>query len=119
MKTMKTFSNRMETTGGDRPHLRQADLFRAMYSGKCAAGTALWYNCAIMNEFLDRVANILEMPSAAPDLDFRSVRGWGSMMGFALFIMLEDEYGVKMDPGRFPELKTVADLMRVAGIETT
>ena len=31
-------------------------------------------------------------------------------MGFALFIMLEDEYGVKSSPERFRELKTVADL---------
>ena len=49
------------------------------------------------------------------DLEFRSVRGWGSMMGFALFIMLEDEYGVKLTPEQFRELKTVSDLMRVAG----
>ena len=70
-----------------------------------------------MNEFLDRVANILETPSVAPDLEFRSVRGWGSMMGFALFIMLEDEYGAKLAPEDFRELKTVADLMRVARVQ--
>ena len=54
-----------------------------------------------MNDFLDRVANILETPSVTEDLEFRSVRGWGSMMGFALFIMLEDEYGVKLTPEQF------------------
>ena len=70
-----------------------------------------------MNEFLDRVANILETPSISPDLEFRTVRGWGSMMGFALFIMLEDEYGAKLTPEGFRELKTVADLMRAAGVE--
>ena len=69
-----------------------------------------------MNEFLDRVANILEMPVATPEQEFRSVRGWGSMMGFALFVMLEDEYGVKLTPEQFHELKTVSDLMHVAGI---
>lgn len=63
-----------------------------------------------MNDFLDRVANILETPSVTPGLEFRSVPGWSSMMGFALFIMLEDEYGVKISPERFRELKTVADL---------
>ena len=68
-----------------------------------------------MNDFLDRVANILETPSVTGDLEFRSVRGWGSMMGFALFIMLEDEYGVKLTPEQFRELKTVSDLMRAAG----
>lgn len=69
-----------------------------------------------MNEFLDRVANILESPTVTPELEFRSVRGWGSMMGFALFVMLEDEYGVKLTPEQFRELQTVSDLMRVAGI---
>ena len=69
-----------------------------------------------MNEFLDRVANILETPAVMPELEFRSVRGWGSMMGFALFIMLEDEYGVKLTPEQFRELKTVSDLMRLAGV---
>ena len=66
-----------------------------------------------MNEFLDRVANILEAPDVTPELEFRSVRGWGSMMGFALFIMLEDEYGVKLTPEQFRELKTVSDLIAV------
>ena len=69
-----------------------------------------------MNEFLDRVANILETPAVTPDLEFRSVRGWGSMMGFALFIMLEDEYGAKLTPEQFRGLTTVADLMRMAGV---
>ena len=66
-----------------------------------------------MNEFLDRVANILETPDVTPELEFRSVRGWGSMMGFALFIMLEDEYGVQLTPEQFRELKTVSDLIAV------
>lgn len=71
----------------------------------------------IVNDFLDRVANILEAPAVSPELEFRSVPGWGSMMGFALFIMLEDEYGVKMSPEQFRELKTVAELMSAAGID--
>ena len=69
-----------------------------------------------MNDFLDRVANILETPAVTEDLEFRSVRGWGSMMGFALFIMLEDEYGAKLTPEQFRGLTTVADLMRMAGV---
>lgn len=69
-----------------------------------------------MNEFLDRVANILEIPAVTPEFEFRSVSGWGSMMGFALFIMLEDEYGVKITPERFRELKTVRELMATAGL---
>ena len=62
-------------------------------------------------DFLGRVANILEVPEVTPELEFRSVPGWGSMMGFALYIMLEDEYGVKITPERFRELKTIDSLM--------
>jgi acyl carrier protein len=36
------------------------------------------------------------------------------MMGFALYIMLDDEYGVKITPERFRELKTVDSLMAEA-----
>lgn len=70
-----------------------------------------------MNEFLDRVAGILETPCVSPDLEFRTVRGWGSMMGFALFVMLEDEYGAKLTPAQFREFSRVADLMTAAGIK--
>ena len=69
-----------------------------------------------MNAFLDRVADILEVPEVTPELEFRSVPGWGSMMGFALFIMLEDEYGATVTPERFRELKTVAELMAAASV---
>ena len=70
-----------------------------------------------MNDFLDRIANILETPVVTPELEFRSVPGWGSMMGFALFIMLEDEYGAKISPEQFRELKTVEELMSIAGLK--
>ncbi len=70
-----------------------------------------------MDEFLGRVANILEVPGVTPGTEFRTVRCWGSMMGFALFVMLEDEYGAKLTPEGFRELRTVADLMRAAGLE--
>jgi acyl carrier protein len=63
------------------------------------------------DDFLGRVADILEVPDVTPELEFRSVPGWGSMMGFALYIMLEDEHGAKVNPDRFRELRTVADLM--------
>jgi acyl carrier protein len=67
------------------------------------------------DDFLGRVADILEVPDVTPELEFRSVPGWGSMMGFALYIMLEDEYGAKVNPDRFRELRTVADLMAEVG----
>ena len=66
------------------------------------------------DDFLGRVADILEVPAVTPELEFRTVPGWGSMMGFALYIMLEDEYGVKITPERFRELRTVDSLMAEA-----
>jgi acyl carrier protein len=63
------------------------------------------------DDFLGRVANILEVPVVTPELEFRTVPGWGSMMGFALYLMLEDEYGAKITLERFKELKTVDSLM--------
>lgn len=70
-----------------------------------------------MNEFLDRVSGILEEPAVSPELEFRSVRGWGSMMGFALYVMLEDEYGAKLTPEEFRAFRTVSDLMKAANID--
>ena len=63
------------------------------------------------DDFLGRVADILEVPDVTPELEFRSVPCWGSMMGFALYLMLEDEYGAKITLERFKELKTVDSLM--------
>jgi acyl carrier protein len=70
-----------------------------------------------MNDFLLRVANILEVAEVSQDLEFRTVPGWGSMMGFALFIMLEDEYGAEITPERFRGLNTVDELMAIAGLK--
>jgi acyl carrier protein len=39
------------------------------------------------------------------------------MMGFALFIMLEDEYGAEITPERFRGLNTVDELMAIAGLK--
>ncbi len=69
-----------------------------------------------MDEFLARVAGVLETPEVRPETEFRSVRGWGSMMGFALFVMLEDEYGSRLTADGFRGMRTVADLMAAAGV---
>ena len=39
------------------------------------------------------------------------------MMGFALYVMLEDEYGAKLTPEQFREFRSIADLMAVAGVK--
>ena len=69
-----------------------------------------------MSLFLERVAGVLEMPSVAPDFVLRLTPGWGSLMGFALIIMLEQEYHVKLTVEEFLKLETVADLANAAGV---
>ena len=69
-----------------------------------------------MSQFHERVPGVLEMPSVTPDFALRSTPGWGSLMGFALIIMLEQEYHVKLTMEEFLKLETVADLANAAGV---
>ena len=69
-----------------------------------------------MQAFLDRVAEVLEVPSVRPEDDFRAVPMWGSLTGFALSVMLEQQYGKVLAPGDFAHLKTVGDLAAFAGV---
>ena len=69
-----------------------------------------------MEEFLAKVAEILEISSATPELDFRTVEDWDSMKGFMLLVMLENDYGRPMTVETFLATKTVGDLARAAGL---
>lgn len=69
-----------------------------------------------MDEFLAKVAEILEIPSANPELDFRTVADWDSMKGFMLLVLLENDYGRPMTVETFLKTKTVGDLARAAGL---
>ena len=42
-----------------------------------------------MQEFLEQVAEVLEVPEVKPGDAFRAVPLWGSLTGFALAVMLE------------------------------
>ena len=72
-----------------------------------------------MNEFLDKVAAVLEVPSVTSDTDFRAVEGWCSLMAFGLLVMLEQRYGKTLAVEDFQTLRTVADLASAAGVEKT
>ncbi len=65
-----------------------------------------------MKEFLDSMAEALETSAdeLTMDLEFRSVEGWSSMMGFSIIIMMEQEYGVHLSIPEFLSMKTVGDL---------
>ena len=65
-----------------------------------------------LETFLELISDILEVDSneISPDLEFRSVDDWSSMMGFSIIIMLEQEYGVKVSVSEFLSMKTVGEL---------
>ena len=69
-----------------------------------------------MNEFLEKVAEVLEVPTVKPEDDFRAVDGWCSLMGFGLLVLLEQNYGKSLTVDDFLKLATVADLARAAGV---
>ena len=72
--------------------------------------------CNASRQFLDRVAEVLEVPSVALDFAFRSAPGWSSLTGFALLVMCEQEYGARITPEEFLKLRTVSDLAAAAGV---
>ncbi len=69
-----------------------------------------------MDEFLAKVAEILEVASVTSELDFRTVEDWDSMKGFMLLVLLENDYGRPMTVETFLQTKTVGDLARAAGL---
>ena len=70
-----------------------------------------------MNEFLDKVAEILEVDSVDANSEFRSVAEWDSMKGFSLIVLLESDYGKQMSVNEFMGCKTVGDLANFAGVK--
>ena len=70
-----------------------------------------------MNEFLDKVAEILEVDSVDANFEFRSVAEWDSMKGFSLIVLLEGDYGKQMSVNEFMDCKTVGDLANFAGVK--
>ena len=70
-----------------------------------------------MSQFLEKIAEVLEVPSVTPDFAFRSAPGWSSLMGFALLVLLDKQYHVTLPVEDFMKLETVADLARAAGVD--
>ena len=61
-------------------------------------------------DFLKRVAEVLEVESVTDDTRFRELDGWCSLQAFGLLVMLENDCGVRLDAARFAELETVGEL---------
>lgn len=69
-----------------------------------------------MQMFLDRVAEVLEVPEIGADDEFRSVPMWGSLMGFGLIVMIGQKYARKVSAADILAARTVADLAALAGV---
>lgn len=67
-------------------------------------------------EFLERTAGILEVPSVTPDTDFRAGPLWDSLTAFALRVMIEQRCGKRLSGADIEACKTVSDLMKAAGV---
>lgn len=61
-------------------------------------------------DFLKRVAEVLEVESVTDDTRFRELDGWCSLQAFGLLVMLENEMGVRMDIEAFQKVETVGEL---------
>ena len=61
-------------------------------------------------DFLKRVAEVLEVESVTDDTRFRELDGWCSLQAFGLLVMLENEFGVRMDIEKFQSVETVGEL---------
>ena len=69
-----------------------------------------------LQDFLDRLAETLEVPALALDDDFRSVPMWSSLAGFSVMVMFDLEYGKGLTAAELQVARTVRDLARKAGV---
>ena len=68
-----------------------------------------------MNEFLDKMAAVLETPVTL-ETKFREVEGWSSLMGFGILVTLENDFGRPMTIDEFRTMQTISDLMSACGV---
>ncbi len=68
-----------------------------------------------MNEFLDRMSEVLEEP-VTPETRFRELAGYSSLKGFGLLVALENDFGRAMDIAEFMSMETIGDLAAAAGV---
>ncbi len=61
-------------------------------------------------DFLKKVAEVLEVEAVTDETRFRELDGWCSLQAFGLLVMLENEMGVRMDIEAFQKVETVGEL---------
>lgn len=68
-----------------------------------------------MEQFIKLTAEVFEVDPSSISCDtvFREeIEDWSSMMGFALIVMMEDEYQVNVPVNEFLQCKTIGDLYK-------
>ena len=71
-----------------------------------------------LEEFLEMVAGILEVPSVTADTDFRAGPVWDSLTGYALIVAIDQKYARRLSADALKAMKTVGELARFAGVAT-
>lgn len=69
-----------------------------------------------MEEFLPKIAEILEVESVTPEFKFREIEEWDSLKGFSIIVLMEQDYGKEMSVETFLACETVLDLAKFAGV---
>ena len=69
-----------------------------------------------MDEFLPKIAEILEIETVTPDFKFREIDEWDSLKGFSIIVLMEQDYGKEMSVETFLGCETVGDLAKFAGV---
>lgn len=70
-----------------------------------------------MEEFLSKIAEILEVETTTPEFKFRDLEEWDSMKGFSIIVLMEQDYGKVMSVEDFLACETVDDLAKFAGVK--
>ena len=65
-----------------------------------------------MEEFIEKMADILDVDKKEIDMNtrFRDTENWGSMAGYSILIVIEEDYNVKISVDDFMKLNTIGDL---------
>lgn len=70
-----------------------------------------------MREFVNKVAEVLEVESIDANDRFRDVPDWDSVKGLGLIVMINDDYNVEVSVEEFMESQTVGDLAALAKVQ--
>lgn len=68
------------------------------------------YALAIMNEFLEKIAEILEEKDIGEADDLKSFPQWDSLSVLSVIAMLDANYGVNLRGADFESISTIGDL---------